>query len=162
MKLYMKQKVFSLKDKFTIKDEDGNDKYFVEGEMWAFGKKLHVYDTKRNEVAFIREQIWSLLPTFRVFCNGEQVADVKCKFSFLVPKYTIKGLDWEVKGKMTAHNYKILQGKHTIVTISKKWMTWADTYELDITKDADEIIALATVLAIDCEMARTRVALTSD
>ena len=33
MKLYIKQKVFSLTSKFTVKDEAGNDRYFVEGEF---------------------------------------------------------------------------------------------------------------------------------
>ena len=44
MKLYIKQKVFSIKDKFTIKDEEGNDKYFVEGKILSLGKKFHVYN----------------------------------------------------------------------------------------------------------------------
>ena len=29
-------------------------------------------------------------------------------------------------------------------------MTWGDSYELDIASPADEIIALAVVLTIDC------------
>jgi uncharacterized protein YxjI len=44
MKLYIKQKVFSWADRFTVKDENGADRYFVEGEMFSWGKKLHVYD----------------------------------------------------------------------------------------------------------------------
>ena len=40
MKLYIKQKVFSIKDKFTIKDEEGNDKYFVEGKILSLGKNI--------------------------------------------------------------------------------------------------------------------------
>jgi uncharacterized protein YxjI len=38
MKLYIKQKVFSWGDKFTVKDATGNDRYFVEGEVFSFGK----------------------------------------------------------------------------------------------------------------------------
>ena len=44
MKLYIKQKVFSWGDKFTVKDEAGRDRYYVEGEVFTFGRKLHVYD----------------------------------------------------------------------------------------------------------------------
>ena len=50
MKLYIKQKVFSIKDKFTIKDEEGNDKYFVEGKILSLGKKFHVYNMEKEEV----------------------------------------------------------------------------------------------------------------
>ena len=49
-----------------------------------------------------------------------------------------------------AHDYQILKGSQPIVTIRKEWMTWGDTYELDITDPADEIVALAVVLTIDC------------
>ena len=38
MKLYMKQKVFSLKDRFTIKNEAGEDVYTVEGKFISLGK----------------------------------------------------------------------------------------------------------------------------
>ena len=34
-KLYIKEHVFTLGDKFTVKDEYGNDKYFVEGEIFS-------------------------------------------------------------------------------------------------------------------------------
>ena len=53
MKLYIKEKVFSWGDKFTVKDENGNDKYLVQGEVFSWGKKLHVYDSVGREVAFI-------------------------------------------------------------------------------------------------------------
>ena len=52
-----------------------------------------------------------------------------------------------------AHDYEITQGGRPIVTIRKEWMTWGDTYELDIANPDDEIIALAVVLTIDAVMA---------
>ena len=55
MKLYIKQKVFSWGDKFTVKDSNGEDRYFVEGDVFSWGKKLHVYDMHGNEAAFIRK-----------------------------------------------------------------------------------------------------------
>ena len=109
MKLYIKEKVFSWGDRFTVKDAYGEDKYIVEGEVFSWGKKLHVYDRSGREVAFIKQEVWSFLPRFYVFCGDLQVAE-----------------------------------------ISKEWMTWGDSYELDIADPADEIVALAVVLTIDC------------
>ena len=57
-----------------------------------------------------------------------------------------------------AHDYEILQNGVHIVSIRKEWMTWGDTYEIDIANDADEVIALAVVLAIDCVMASSQAA----
>ena len=150
MKLYIKEKVFSWGDKFTVKDEYGCDKYFVQGEVLSWGKKLHVYNTMGNEVAFIKQEVWSFLPRYYVFCNGVQVAEIKKEFSFIFPKYSVAGLGWEIEGKFMAHDYDIKKGNQTIVSISKEWMTWGDSYELDITNPEDEIVALAVVLTIDC------------
>lgn len=152
MKLYIKEKVFSWGDKFSVKDEYGNDKYFVQGEVFSLGKKLHIYDTVGREVAFIKQEIWSFLPRFYVFCDERQVAEIKKEFTFLFPKYSIQGLGWEIEGKLMAHDYEIIKNGYSIASISKEWMTWGDSYELNINNPNDEIVALAVVLAIDCVM----------
>lgn len=150
MKLYIKEKVFSWGDKFTVKDEYGHDRYIVEGEVFTWGKKLHVYDMMGREVAFIKQEVWSWLPRYYVFCGDRQVAEIKKEFTFFYPRYTIEGLGWEIDGSFLAHDYQITKSGRVIVTISKEWMTWGDSYELDIANPADEIVALAVVLTIDC------------
>ena len=152
MKLYIKEKVFSWGDKFTVKDEYGNDKYFVQGEVFSWGKKLHVYDNVGKEVAFIKQEVWSFLPRYYVFCGDEQIAEIKKEFTFLFPKYSIQGLGWEIEGKFMAHDYEITKNGDSIVSISKEWMTWGDSYEVNIANTEDEIVALAVVLTIDCVM----------
>ena len=96
MNLYIKQKVFSFKDKFTVKDEYGQDKYIVEGEFFSLGKKLHVYDMAGNEVAFIQQKIMSFLPRYFVFVGDKQIAEIVKKFSFFTPRYEVLGLPFSV------------------------------------------------------------------
>ncbi len=152
MKLYIKEKVFSWGDKFTVKDEYGCEKYVVEGEVFSWGKKLHVWDLSGREVAFIKQEVWSFMPRFYVFCGDRQVAEIKKEFAFLFSKYSIEGLGWEIEGKFMAHDFEICKNGQRIVTITKEWMTWGDSYELDIADPQDEIVALAVVLTIDCVM----------
>lgn len=153
MKLYIKQKVFTWADKFTIKDEYGQDRYYVEGEVFTFGKKLHIYNRNNQEVAFIKQEVWSFMPRFYVFCGDRQVAEINKSFTFLLPKYTIDGLNWEIDGSFMAHDYQITHNGNLIVSIRKEWMTWGDSYELNISDPRDEILALSVVLTIDCVMA---------
>ena len=153
MKLYMKQKVFSWGDRFSVKDGFGNDRYYVEGEVFSWGKKLHVYDVTGKEVAFIKQEVWSFMPRFYVFCGNNQLAEIKKEFTFLFPRYTVAGLGWDIEGRFMAHDYEISKNGQTIVSICKEWMTWGDSYELDIRNPEDEIVALAVVLTIDCVMA---------
>ena len=153
MKLYIRQKVFSWGDRFTVKDTDGNDRYTVEGEIFSWGKKLHVYDGNNREAAFIRQEVWSFLPCYDVMIGERQVAQIVKEFSFFFPKYRIDGLGWEINGSFWDHDYQITKNGRNIVSIHKEWMTWGDCYELEIVDPADEIIALAVVLAIDCVLA---------
>ncbi len=149
MKLYIKQKVFSWGDKFTVKDAAGTDRYFVEGEVFSLGKKLHVYDRNHQEVALIQQKLLTWMPRYSVVIGGTEVAQVVRKFTFFRPQYAIEGLGWEVDGDFFAHDYQVHQSGRAIACISKEWMTWGDSYELDIADSANEVIALAVVLTID-------------
>ena len=150
MRLYIKQKIFSWNDKFSVYDANGTERYFVEGELFSWGKKLHVYDGMRREAAFIRQEVLTLLPKFIVSINGQDIAEIVKEFTFFRPKYRIDGLGWEIDGDFWDHDYTITQNGRPIVSISKEWFTWGDCYELDIESTEDEIVALAVVLAIDC------------
>jgi len=150
MKLYIKEHIFTLGDQFSVMDQWGNDKYFVQGEIFTLGRKLHVSDTTGAEVAFIRQELMTFLPQYVVYVDGQEIGRVKKEFSFFVPRYSIEGLGWEIEGSFWEHDYSITRNGQTIVTISKEWMTWGDSYELDIRDPRDELLALAVVLTIDC------------
>ncbi|MBQ9531422.1 MAG: LURP-one-related family protein [Eubacterium sp.] len=152
MQLYMKQKVFSWKDKFSILNSYGEDKYYVEGKVISVGKKLRIYDTAGNELAFVSQKVVSLMPKFVVEMNGQEVATIKKKFTLLKPKYLIEGPGWEVQGNFTSHDYEIVDKGTVVVSIHKKWMSFGDAFELDIPDENNEILAVAVVLAIDAVM----------
>ncbi len=149
MKLYIKQHVFTWGDRFTVKDVNGEDVYTVEGEVFTWGKKLHVYDRSGREVLFISQEVFTFLPRYRILLEGRVAAEVVKEFSFLLPKYRVEGPGWQVEGEFMAHDYTVCSGDTIVVDISKEWMTWGDSYELDIRDPACELLALGVVLAID-------------
>lgn len=154
MKLYIKQKVFSWNDRFTVKDEYGNDVFFIEGELFSWGKKLHVYDTSGQEVVFISQRVWSFLYRYAVSIGGDEVCEVVRNFSFFRPSYSIEGLGWEVEGSFWEHDYEIRdEYGRAIASISKEWMTWGDSYELEVHDLSSLLPALAVVIIIDCVVA---------
>ena len=149
MKLYIKQRVFSFVDKFSVKDENGTDRYFVEGQIISLGKKLYIFDSEHNEIALVKQKIVSLRPKFVVEVNGEEVAEIVKKITFFKPQYYVEGLGWNVDGDFFAHDYVIESNGAEVVSIHKAWVSWGDTFELDIADGNDEVTALAVVLAID-------------
>ena len=58
-------------------------------------------------------------------------------------------MGWNVEGDFFAHDYVIESNGTEVVTIHKVWVSWGDTFELDIADGNDEVTALAVVLAID-------------
>ena len=150
MRLYMKEKVFSWNERFTVKDENGWDKYYVEGEFFSLGKKLHLLGAHGEEVAFIQQRLFTLMPRFSVTVAGRELAEIRKEFTFFYQRYVIDGLGWEIDGDVWAHDYVIRKNGRTIVRITKEWFTWGDSYVLDILDPADELVALAVVLTIDC------------
>lgn len=156
MKLCIRQQVFSWKDKFSIFDEQGQTRYTVEGELFSFGKKLHLYDLDGREAAFLQQKVMSFTPRFFVYIDGREVAEIVKKLTFLRPKYEIEGLGWQIEGDFWDHDYRITRSGLTIVTIRKQWLTWGDCYELDVADPRDEITALAVVLAIDAALAASQ------
>lgn len=149
MKLYIKQRVFSWGDKFSIYDEAGNEKYHVEGEVFTLGKKLHLYDLQGNELAFIEQEIFTFLPKYHISRNGMQIAEVVKEFTFFKHEYTVNGLGWNVHGDFWDHEYEIADNGRTVASVSKEWMTWGDSYEISFGTEVDEIAALSVVLVID-------------
>ena len=150
MRLYMKEKVFSWNERFTIKDENGWDKYYVEGEFLTLGKKLHLLNAQGDEVAFICQQLFTLMPRYTVEIGGREVAEIRKEFTLFFQRYVIDGLGWEIEGSVWDHAYEIRKNGRLIAAISKEWFTWGDSYMLDILDPADELVALAVVLTIDC------------
>ena len=150
MNLYIKERVFTWGDKFDVCDHNGQPQYYVEGEVFSWGKKLHVYDQYNREVAFIKQELFTWMPCYKVYVNGHEIAQIRKEFSFFRPKYRVDGLNWDVDGNFWEHNYTVSKGGRPIVSIEKEWLTWGDTYQLTIADDADEIVALAVVLTIDC------------
>ena len=152
MKLLIQEKIFTWNDRFTVKDEAGNDRYLVEGELFSWGKKLHVAAPDGREVAYIEQKLFTFKPRYQVFAAGELIGEVVREFSFFRPRYTVEGAGWDVEGEFWSHDYTVYRDGAPIVSIEKEWFTWGDCYVLNIHDPADEIPALALVLAIDCAM----------
>lgn len=155
MKLYVKQKVFSWKDKFNIYDEYGNEAYWVEGEVFSIGKKLDLFDKDNNHKAHIHQKVLSFLPRYFIQINGNDVSEVVKHFTLFNQKFSVTGYDWQVDGDFLAHEYEIHRDNYTVATISKEWFTLGDAYSINITDGVDPVAVISVVLIIDAILAQS-------
>jgi len=153
MRYLMKQKFFAWGEDFTIKDEAGQDAFFVDGRAFSIGKKLSFQDTAGNELAFIKQRLLSWGHTYEISRAGELVATVKkkhftlfhCKFSVDVPGPD----DLEAEGSFLDYDYKFTRANQTVAEVSKRWFSLHDTYGIDIAAGEDPVLLLASTVVID-------------
>jgi uncharacterized protein YxjI len=149
----MKQKLWSLADNFTIKNDAGEDVATVEGKTWSIGDKLTFFDALGNERAFIQQKLFTWGPTYEIYRDGELAAVVKKKlFTFMRTEFTVDVPgpdDLVAEGDFTDHEYFFLRGGSTVATVSKQWWTWADTYGVEMLDSEDAILVLASTVVID-------------
>jgi uncharacterized protein YxjI len=153
MRYVMKQKLFCWGDDFAIKDEAGQDRFFVDGKAFSFGDKLSFQDLAGNELAFIRQKLLSWGPTYEIYRDGNLSAVVKKQlFTFFNCKFTVDVPgpdDLEATGNFLDQEYEFARGGTGVAAVSKKWFAWSDTYGVDIADGEDDVLILASTVVID-------------
>ena len=154
MKFYVKQKVFSLGEQFTVKNERGEDCYFVEGEWFSIPKIFHILDKTHRELLTLRQKPFAFTTRFQILREDCVAAEIVREFSFFGKSYRIEGSPFSVDGDFLTHDYTIYRDGRPVAQISKEWFTWGDSYELDNYGGEDEQMLLAILIVIDCVLDR--------
>ncbi len=153
MRFVMRQKFWSWGDDFVIQDGEGNDCYRVDGKVFTLGDKLSLQDMQGNELAFICQRLLAWGPTYEIHCPGSPPTVVKKElFTFFHCKFEVDGpgdQDYEASGNFLDHEYEIVGMGGVAATISKRWFTWTDCYGIEIVGIEDPVLLLATAVVID-------------
>jgi len=151
MRYIMREKIFSLADKFYIKDEMDSPRYYVEAKLFSIGDKLRMYDLEGTELMYIEQKLFKFLPEFNIFRNGKQVARVKKEFTFFKPKFNIESVygDFTIEGDIFAYKFEILKNGRPVAFVNKKWFSFSDTYSVEIVDQEDHPFILALVIVLD-------------
>lgn len=151
MKYYIKQKVFSFTQQFNIMDEFEVPKYQVKGKFMSLRNKLELLDDKDQVILRAERALFTFMPLYMIYDTyGTQLVTIKRRFA-LTQRFTVdvRGHIYEVEGNIFAHEFSVLDQGNPKVYITKKWLSWGDTYEIDII-DEDQIpIWLFLVIVID-------------
>jgi uncharacterized protein YxjI len=153
MRYQMRQKLLCWGDDFAIRNDGGEQVFFVDGRAFSIGQKLSFQDMQGNELAFIRQKLLSLGPTYEIYRGGELVAVVKKHlFTLLRARFTVDvpgPNDLEAAGSFLDHEYTFERAGRACATVSKQWFTLADTYGVDIVAGEDDVLILAATVVID-------------
>ncbi|UCH95973.1 MAG: LURP-one-related family protein [Candidatus Aminicenantes bacterium] len=151
-KYVMKQKIWTLGDKFVIKDETRTPVFYVKGKVFSFGDKLSFRDTSGKELAYISQKVFSLRPRYKIYRDKELIAKIVKKITLFKDKYTvhISGPDdLKVTGNFWNYEYTFTRNGRKVAFVSKKLFSWSDTYGIAIAPGEDDILILAAAVVID-------------
>lgn len=150
---FIRQKVLSFRSEFAICNRAGEQLYYACGEMLSLGHKIHLTNQQGQEIAYIKQQLMTWMPKYEIYIRDELVSTLSMKFS-MRPKFYISPQDWQIEGDFTAHDYSFYQGDWKFAHVDKEWLTWGDTYHIQI--EADNVAFLALCLMIATDLAVTR------
>ncbi len=150
---YMKQKVFSFRDRYKVFDQEQNVIYHCEGKMFSISRRMKFLETSTETVLFnFRRKIFSFLAKYYLSDpEGKEIAVVKRKFSFLKPKVEIESElgNITLEGDYFAHNFTLFEDGVELANVQKKWISWGDSYVITIHDDSKVVFLLAIIILID-------------
>ena len=156
----IKEKLLSIGDDFDITDDSGRVAYRVDGKAFSLRNRLVIHDPEGQEVATVERHLVALRPTYAVTIGGEKAADVRRHlFTPFGERFTVDipgPGDLEFNGRLLDHEFTIERDGEQVATVSKRWFSLRDTYGIQIAQGENDLLVLASVLAVDLALARER------
>jgi uncharacterized protein YxjI len=156
----IREQFFRLGEDSDILDEAGRPVLHVDGRVFTLRDLLVINDLRGRELARVHRKLIALRPTYEVTVGGREVAEVrKHFFTPFGDRFTIDVSgpdDLEMTGNLLDHEFTIRRDDRTVATVSKHWLTLRDAYGVDIAPGEDDLLILASVLALDLAEDRER------
>ena len=150
----LREDLISIGDDFWIENENGQRVFRVDGKVLRISKTYAFLDMAGNTLCRIKERLLTIKDTMEIEdAEGQEMAVIrKALISPLRDRWNVKvrnGPDLDVQGNILDHEYTISQGRQRIAEVSKKWFRLTDTYGVEIADNQNDILILATVVAMD-------------
>ena len=156
----IRERFFRLGQDSDITDEQGRPVLHVDGKVLSLRNRLVIRDPEGREVAQVHRKLAALRPTYEVTIGGEEAAQVRRRlFTPFGDRFTIDVPgpdDLEIAGDLFDHEFTIRRGGQVVATVSKRWFSMRDTYAVDVAPGQDDLLILASVLALDLAEDRER------
>ena len=160
MRYIIKERFFRLGEDSDILDESARPVFHADGKVLTLRDRLVINDLSGREVASVHRRLLAFRPTYEIGVRGREAAQVrKHLFTPFRDSFTIDVPgpdDLEMTGNLLDHDFTIRRGDRVVATVSKAWLTMRDTYGVEIAPGEDDLLILASVLALDLAEDRER------
>lgn len=153
MRYRIREKVWTIRDRYVIRDPDDVELFHVEGELMSFGKKLTLSTADGRELARIEQKVFAWRPTYFLRRSGRPEARIRRMYRpIFKPRFEIEAPGEPsivASGNLWAHEFEFQRGSKRIGLVSKKVFSWADSYGVEIDDEEDQVLLLAAAVVID-------------
>ena len=153
MRYVMKQKLFTIGEKFSIFDQDDQDVYHCRAKIFTLGNQLFFADARDQDIFFIKQKLLSWVSTHEIYQADNVYATIKKEpFTFFKSVFHVDVVGkepLEIVGNFFQHEYTFSRSGRQIAEVSKQFFAFSDTYGIDIAPGEDDALILATVVVID-------------
>lgn len=148
----IKEKFWSWGNDFAIADEHGAPRFVVNGAAFSWGDKLSFQDTSGQELAYIRQELFSFKPRYRIERGGQPIAEVVKEWTWFKKKFTLDipgPNDYTIDGSFWEHEFVFTRRGQPAARVSKSYWSWTDSYGVDVAAGEDDVLILCACIVID-------------
>ncbi len=153
MRFAMKQKMLAFGDDYIVKNDEGDDVYYIDGKVFTIRDSLDIQDMEGNTVATIRKRLLALRRTYDIDIGGRVTTVYKHMLTFFRCSYTVDVPgpdDLQAQGNFFEYEYTFTNDAGDKVgEVSKRWLTIRDTYTIDVADGVDPVMIIASAVVID-------------
>jgi len=151
MNLYLKQKLFSIGDKYNFTDADQKTVFSAKKPALSL-TKIYLNDASDKELYVIQKKLFAFLPKYTVFdSEGKEVLSVKKKFS-IKPTFEVsdsEGNAYKIQGDYMAFDFTLTKNDKFLGSVRKKIFSFGDAYELSVDDNENPALFCCFALIID-------------
>jgi uncharacterized protein YxjI len=148
MKLYVSEKLLSLRRKFYVTDDKEKEVYQISSKILSIGDKTYIKDMKEKELAYIEQNLFHLTSNYDVYVKGKVICNIRKKFQLFRNDYVLDS-GHKVEGEVWMFNFAIYDKNNTkIGSIKRKFFSIGDKYEITIYDEKQTILVLSIVVTI--------------
>lgn len=156
MKLFVKEKLFSMHNRYYIFDENNQVVFEIESKVFSIGDKTTIYDVNHNVVAYIEQELLHIMPHYNVYIGNEFKYQIRKEFRILKNDYILSN-SYRVDGSVLNLNFKIFNktGKE-IAIVNREFISIGDKYQMEILDENDLYTILTIIVAITNDIDRSQ------
>lgn len=147
VKLYMRQKVISIKDKYSICTMDEQPVYYVQGNL--LGLNFSIQRSTGEQIMSVKKKLIAVLPEYTLSAGGREIGKIKKKIRLTRPEIsgTVFGAEITIKGNLSGFSFEIFRNGQSVGSVDTERLTWGDCYSIEAydPKDADLVVAIALI-----------------